>query len=161
MKVIHADMAPHAEQLDAASKALLPVMRHFLNAYLHPETLGWRTGFATATGTWGEARGLAIANAVQTFLSAVLLNRPVPLRYNDPLDVDARKHLTTDEVELLALIAAMRADKTDHARTIIARLTGGSVKAAIVRTGLSLATILDPTAARPARTKRPVLRAVT
>lgn len=161
MTAIHADMAPRTDQLDTVNKALLPVIRHFLNAYLHPDTLGWRTGFAAAIGTWGEARGLAIANAVQVFLSSVLLNRPVPLRYNDPLDVDARQRLTPDEIDLLAMITAMRTDRTQDARRIVQRVTGGEVKAAVVRTGLALSVILDPSEAKPKRVKRPALQVVT
>lgn len=153
-------MMPNTNQLDAVNKALLPVMRHFLNAFLDPQSLGWRPALAAAAGTWGEARGLAIANAVQTFLSAVLNSRPVPLDYNDPLDLDARFLLTSDEVDLLALIATMRVDKTPQARMIVARLTGGHVEAAVVCTGLSLAAMLDPSGGKPAKVKQPVLQVV-
>lgn len=158
MTAFPADTVPRVDQLDAVNKALLPVMRHFLNAFLDPETLGWRAALAVAAGTWGEARGLAIAHAVQTFLSAVLNSRPVPLRYSDPLNLEDRQRLTSDEVDLLALIANMRAEKTQQSRIIITRLTGGEVKAVVVRTGLSLARMLDPTGEKPAVSKRPVLR---
>ena len=131
----HADVMPRAEQLDTVNKARLPVLRHFLNAFLAPETLGWRVGLATATGTWGEARGLAIANAIQAFVAAVLKCRPVPVCYQDPLDLHARKLLSADEIDLLALISAMRRDRTDQARTLVERLTGGQVRAAVVRFG--------------------------
>jgi len=161
MNAAHAHTTPRADQLDAVNKALLPVMRHFLNAFLDPQTLGWRAALATASGTWGEARGLAIANAVQTFLSAVLNSRPVPLQYSNPLDLDKRTHLTTDEVDLLALISNMRANKTPQSRAIIARLTGGEIKSAVVRSGLTLAGLLDPSGDQPKATKRPRLHAVT
>ena len=161
MSAQSAHMAPRVDQLDAVNKALLPVIRHFLNAFLDPQTLGWRAALATAAGTWGEARGLAIANAVQAFLSAVLNSRPVPLVYCNPLDLDARTGLTLDEVDLLALIAMMRADKTPQSRESIARLTGGSILSSVVRPGLSLAILLDPSGYKPAAKKRPALRCVT
>jgi len=159
--MLHADLTPQATQLDAVNRALLPVIRHFLDALLAPQTMGWRTALATASGTWGEARGLAIANAVQMFLTAVLRNRPVPLRYSDPLDLKDRLRLTSDEVDLLALIASMRSDTTPQSRVIIARLTGGEIRSEVVRTGLSLAALLEPTdAQRRATPHRPTLRLV-
>jgi antitoxin component of RelBE/YafQ-DinJ toxin-antitoxin module len=158
---VHDDLMPRADQLDLVNKALLPVVRHFLTAFLDPQSMGWRAALAAAAGTWGEARGLAIANAVQIFLSAVLNSRSAPLDYSDPLDIDARLQLTSDEVDLLALIAMMRAEKTKQARMIATRLTGGHVEAAVVRAGLSLAVMLDPSAQKPAHSKKPTLMAVS
>lgn len=74
----------------------------------------------------------------------MLKYRPVPVSYIDPLDIDEREKLTTDEVDILALLTAMRSDKTEHARNIILRLTGGQIPNRIVETGLKLARQLDP-----------------
>ena len=156
------DALPFADQLDPVNAKLLPVLRHFLNAFLAPETYGWRHGYAAASGTWGQARGLAIADAMQAFLAAVLQNRPVPFIYADPLDLKERQTLLPDEVEFLALITCMRSDRTSQARIIIGRLTGGMVPAAVVRTGLSLASLLDPDQPVVRQTKRPAkLRVVS
>ena len=152
---------PLASQLDPVNKALLPVMRHFLNAFLTPESLGWRPALTAAVGTWGEGRGLAIAHSMQTFLSAVLKARPVPVAHNDPLDILSRGYLTSDEVDLLALIASMRTDRTGAARDIIARMTGGKVDAAIVRSGLELSCLLGSATDRPKQPFRPKLRAIS
>lgn len=160
MTVGHLDAALQSDQLDAVSKALLPVIRHFLNAFLCPDLQGWRYAFAAASGTWGEARGLSIAHGAQMFLETVLRSRPVPLAYSDPLDVDARQHLTPDEVDLLSLIAAMRADRTPQAREILVRLTGGHIPPRIVEQGLSLAAQLDPDTGEWKPFKRPQLTVV-
>jgi hypothetical protein len=161
MSTVKQDNLPSVDQLDVVNKGLLPVMRHFLNAFLRPDSLGWRTAMAAAVGTWGEARGLAIAYSMQAFLAAVLKGRPVPINYADPLDIVARTRLTADEIDLLALIASMRRDQTASARDIIARVTGGKVDAAIVRTGLQLAGMLDPAGDRRKKPIRPKLRAVS
>ncbi|WP_245540930.1 hypothetical protein [Octadecabacter antarcticus] len=153
-------MAPRNVQLDAVSKALLPVVRHFLNAFLRPDTQGWRYAFAAASGTWGEARGLSIAHDTQKFLETILRSRPVPLTYCDPLDIDVSEHLTADEVDVLSLIAAMRADRTPQAREILASLTGGHIPPRIVEQGLSLAARLDPDTNKRRPPKRPLLAVV-
>ena len=160
MTVIHGDMVPQSVQLDAVSKALLPVVRHFLDAFLKPDTRGWRYAFAAASGTWGEARGLSIAHDTQMFLETILRTRPVPLAYCDPLDVDVREHLTVDEVDVLSLIAAMRANKTPQAREILVRITGGQIPPRIVEQGLSLAARLDPDTNKSKLPKRPQLEVV-
>ncbi len=160
MTVLKADALPKADQLDAVSSALLPVVRHFLDAFLRPESFGWSKALPVAVGVWGEGRGLSIANGVQVFLAALLKNRPVPVIYIDPLDIGKRHKLTSDEVDILALVAAMRADKTAQARDIITRLTGGEIPERLVRTGLKLAMQLDPTGQPYARTRAPRLEVV-
>jgi hypothetical protein len=153
-------MPVHLNQLDVVSRALLPVVRHFLNAFMQPDSQGWRLAFASASATWGEARGLSIANGTQTFLSTVLRARPVPLAYCDPLDIDARQHLTLDEGDVLSLLAAMRADETPKAREILARLTGGHIPSRIVSQGLLLAAQLDSDGEVLRSSKRPQLTLV-
>ncbi|MDE0970327.1 MAG: hypothetical protein OSA51_13165 [Octadecabacter sp.] len=160
MTFIHTDIVPQIIQLDAVSKALLPVVRHFLDAFLRSDTQGWRYAFAAASGKWGEARGLSIAYDTQMFLETILRSRPVPLTYYDPLDIDLREHLTTDEVDVLSLLAAMRADKTSQAREILVRLTGGQIPPRIVEQGLSLAARLDPDTHKTRPPKRPQLKVV-
>ena len=155
------DGLPGVSQLDPVNKAMLPVMRHFLNAFLQPKTLGWRPALTVAIGTWGESRGLAIAYSMQAFISAVLRARPAPVTYKDPLDTLARGGLTSDEVDLMALIASMRADRTGAARDIIARLTDGKIDTAIVRSGLELSSLLGNEDTRPKQPFRPKLRAVS
>ncbi len=137
----------------------MPILRNFLNAYLAPETLGWRHAMAAAIGTWGERRGLVIANLCQEFLGALLNSRPVPMVFADPMDLEERQYLTSDERALLALLTAMARDETTRARDLIARLTGGRVAAAVVRTGLVLVARLDPMGA-PRTAARPRLQSV-
>ena len=146
---------------DPVNHAILPIFRYFLNAFLSPQTQGWRLGFATAVGTWGDARGLAIANAAQNFIAAVLRGRPVPIKYHDPLNLDQRTHTTTDEKELLAIIKHMRNDDTAQARDAISRLTHGQVKANIVREGLVLASHFQATGSLQKLRKPITLRAVS
>lgn len=146
--------------LNPVERTVLTVMRHYLNAFITPETQGWRHAMAAATGVWGEARGLAIANAIQEFLSTVLQHRPVPLRYSDPLDLIARGYVTQDEDAVLSLIANMRHDRVALARDMIGHLTDGRIHAQVVRTGLNLANRLDPCADKGPPQKRPHLRIV-
>lgn len=155
-------IAPDAPpSLSPVDRAVLPVMRHFLDAFSEPETFAWRTGYSIAIQRWGEARGLAIANAVQVFLVSVLSKRPVPLQYNDPLDVEARQTLTQDEADLLVLLEQLRQDSARPARETIAKLTGGHVRASIVQAGLKLSQLLGPDTHVRSSQPRPKLRCVT
>jgi hypothetical protein len=160
MTFINEDMVPKSVHLDAVSKALLPVLRHFLDAFLRPDTQGWRCAFAVASGKRGEACGLSIAHDTQMFLETILRSRSVSLTYCDPLDIDEREHLTTDEVDVISLLAAMRADRTPQARAILVRLTGGKILPRIVERGLSLAARLDPDTSKSEPSKRPKLEVV-
>ena len=155
------DDLSRVSQLDPVNQAILPVMRHFLNAFLQPETFGWRPALTVAIGIWGESRGLAIANRMQIFVKAVLRARPLPVTYKDPLDILARGELTSDEVDLLTLIANMRADRTGDARDIISRLTGGKIDTAIVRSGLEFCCLLGKEDIKPKQPFRPKLRTVS
>jgi hypothetical protein len=117
---------------DPVSDALLPVFRHFLSAFLSPETQGWRLGFATAVGTWGDARGLAIANAAQNFVAVVLQNRPVSIGFCDPLDLNKRAQTTADENELSDIIThwqqshSTRSDSSGSESGAQGRYAGGT-----------------------------------
>jgi len=146
---------------DPVSDALLPVFRHFLSAFLSPETQGWRLGFATAVGTWGDGRGLAIANGAQNFVAVVLQSRPVSIGFCDPLDLNKRIQTTADENELLDIITHMRNDETARARDAILRLTHGQIRANIVREGLVLAGHFQATGPRSKSQTSITLRAVS
>jgi hypothetical protein len=146
--------------LDPVNAALLPVIRHHLAALQGTDPLAWRIATRLASKRWGEARGLALAHRTQEFLSAVLACRPVPLAATDPLDLERRKTLTSDEATLLETVLAMRTDNTPRARTLITQLTAGRVTAAAVKTGLSLADVLDAQPSQIRRPTAPPLRAV-
>lgn len=152
----HCDTA----SLCPVSKALLPVIRHFLNALLKPKTMGWRFAQTSAVGTWGEGRGLAIAYCTQQFLSAVLMCRPVPLSFNDPLNLGLREEMKGDEVAMLSLLSAMRADETAQARACVLYLTQGQMRAPVVQSALILAKRLEFDTSGAGPRKKPVLRVV-
>ena len=59
-------------QLDLTSKSILPIIRYFYLSLNEPFSHGWRHGFDCAVGTWGQNRGLAIANATQKFVYDLL-----------------------------------------------------------------------------------------
>lgn len=146
--------------LDPIERAILPVLRHFLHAFQEPGSLSWRIGFATAVGTWGEARGLAIANAAQNFVAASLQARGVPIRYADPLDLNQRKELTLDEHAMLGVMTQMRNDNSAAARLQIEALIGSQIRANVIRTGLVLASHFQSQTQPRAQVKAPALKAV-
>ena len=147
--------------LDHVNAALLPLIRHHLSALQGSNPLAWRHAFQIATERWGEARGLALANRTQLFLSALLACRPVPLDATDPFDLEKRAALTDDEAILMAIMTAMRIDDTNHARSLMTQITGGRITAAAVQTGLSLALLLETPTAIIRRPAAPKLRAVS
>ena len=142
MEVVETE-ARRVDALNAVNRALLPVVRHFLDALQNPQRTGWRIALESAVEIWGEARGLAIAHRTQQFLSCLMQCRPVPLTYSDPFDMDQRPYLSDDEADILAVLYAMRHDNTPKAREILKSLTGGPLRSAVVQTGLSLAVLLD------------------
>ena len=142
------------------SKAVLPIVRHFLDALLHPNSFGWRIAQTIAVGTWGEARGLAIAYDTQKFLTALLLYRKVPLSFNDPLNLELRDQLQNDEVAILNLLIAMQADKTAQARVCVLYLTQGQMRADVVKSALILAKRLEFNTSNLNTRKRPALRII-
>lgn len=142
------------------SKAVLPIIRHFLNALSEPKSFCWRIAQTIAVGTWGEARGLAIAYDTQKFLTALLLYRKVPLNFNDPLNLELRDQLQNDEVAILKLLIAMQADQTAQARVCVLYLTQGQMRAAVVQSALTLAKRLEFNTSNLNTPKRPTLRIV-
>ena len=142
------------------SKAVLPIVRHFLNALSQPNSFGWRIAQTIAVGTWGEARGLAIAYDTQKFLTALLLYRKVPLSFNDPLNLELRDQLQNDEVAILNLLIAMQADKTAQARVCVLYLTQGQMRADVVKSALILAKRLEFNTSNLNTRKRPTLRII-
>lgn len=80
-----------------------------------------------------------------------------PLHFNDPLDIDKRCALTSDERVVLTLLIYMRRDDAKSARDMISRLHQGQIDPIFVRHGLTLSAILDGT---PSRVRRPKLTVV-
>jgi hypothetical protein len=144
-------------ELDQMSKGLLPVLRYFHLSLHKPSSHGWRHGFETAVGTWGQDRGLAIAQATQKFVYDLMRCCQSPLHFNNPLDIDKRCELTSDERLVLTLLIYMRSDEVKHARDVIAKLHQGRIDPSFVRHGLALSAILDGT---PSRVTRPKLTVV-
>lgn len=144
-------------ELDQMSKGLLPVLRYFHLSLYEPSSHGWRHGFETAVGTWGQDRGLAIAQATQKFVYDLMRCCQSPLHFNDPLDIDKRGALTSDEQVVLTLLIYMRRDDVENARDVIARLHQGRIDPGFVRHGLALSAMLDGT---PSRVSRPELSVV-
>lgn len=147
--------------MDHETVALLPVLRHHLAALQGANPLSWRLAFSLAEQRWGEGLGLALAHRSQVFLSALLASRSVPLRCVDPLDIDHRHTLTSDEAVLMKALSAMRADDAPLAREMISSLTGGRVTAATVKAGLSLVHLLGSPLTSIRRPDAPKLRAVS
>lgn len=144
-------------ELDQMSKGLLPVLRYFHLSLHEPLSHGWRHGFEAAVGTWGQDRGLAIAQAAQKFVYDLMRCCQTPLHFNDPLDIDKRCALTSDERVVLTLLIYMRRDDVKNARDMISRLHQGQIDPVFVRHGLALSAILDGT---PSRVRRPKLTVV-
>ena len=145
------------EQLDPMSQALLPVIRYFYLALRVPASHGWRHGFDCAIGTWGQERGLVIANATQKFIYDLLRCGQSAVHFFDPLDIDMRNIVAPDEKTVLRLLICMRKDETGKAREIISMLHQGHIDPVFVRHGLELAATLDGV---PVRVKSPKLKVV-
>lgn len=108
----------------------------------------------------GRGEGLAIAYYTQQFLSAVLMCRPVPLSFNDPLNLGLREEMKGDEAAMLSLLSAMRADETAQARACVLYLTQGQMRAPVVQSALILAKRLEFDTSGAGPRKKPVLRVV-
>jgi hypothetical protein len=157
---MNAISGPDVETLEAVNKAVLPIIRHHLDALQGDNPLAWRISFQLATERWGEARGLALAHRAQVFLSNILACRPVPMETSDPLDVDQREKMTQDERKLMDLMTAMRSDQIASARELLAHLTGGRVTAQAVNSALSFAMLLETPQSTIRRPAPPKLREV-
>ena len=131
-------------QLDPVMRELLPVLRYFYLAFTQPTSNFWRHGYQAAIGTWGEARGLAIAHAGQKFVHDLTGCGLVMPAFIDPLNIEKRDILTSDEARILLLLCYMGADDVARARDIIASLNQGRVDPTLVRHGLALSAHLDP-----------------
>lgn len=132
----------NTHELDLISKTHLPVLRHFLNAFSDPETQAWRQGYKQAQVIWGEARGLAIADATQAFIAALLKSKPTAVSFHDPLDISQRCKLTADEAAILSLLSLMRSDNAQSARITLLSLTAGRADPAVIQSGLRLVLVL-------------------
>jgi hypothetical protein len=134
---------PTLDDLDPVSKALLPVLRHFLSCLQGDVPGAWQQGFLDAVETWGEARGLAIAHRGQAFLAALLRSRKGRLAYCEPCCTGPHHAVSDDELSLLALLRHLREDQPGLARNKMAALTRGRIDAEVVRSGLAFAALLD------------------
>lgn len=157
---IHTRNLSGLDSLDPVSKRLLPILRHFLATLQGDSRDGWVVAYGSAVDIWGEGRGLAIAHRCTSFLSALLLSRPVPLDAIDPMCVARWQTVTEDEHAVLALLAAARDDNTAQARTLISDLTGGRVDARVVRSLVAFVALLGGPGDKHLRATKPRLRAV-
>lgn len=150
----------NTHDLDLISKTHLPVLRHFLNTFADPETQAWRQGYKQAQVIWGEARGLAIADATQEFVAALLKSKRAAMSFHDPLDLLQSSKLTADEAAILSLLNFMRDDNAQSARITLLSLTAGRADPAVVQTGLRLALILGLKANWPKTQQQPKLKSI-
>jgi len=128
--------------LDEMERGLLAVLRHFLNSFSEPESQSWQMGFAIAAERWGETSGPRRAMALLTVVQAMRRARPVAFRHANPLCPSCRGFVTPEEASLMRMLQAMRRDWTAEARELVAEVTCGRLDSTLIRTGLSLATIL-------------------
>ncbi|MDG2283934.1 MAG: hypothetical protein P8N43_00135 [Alphaproteobacteria bacterium] len=145
-------------QLDPMSKALLPVLRYFYLTLKVPASHGWRHGFDCAIGTWGQERGLVIANATQKFMYDLIRCAQSTLYFCDPLDISIRNTVARDEKVVLSLLTCMRQDQTGKARDIIAILLQGRIDPVFVRNALELAAKLDGATTRGRNRKLKIVK---
>lgn len=136
-----------ALDLDETEQGLLVVMRHFLTSFAQPASQAWTLAFGLAAERWGLSEGPARAQALLAVLMALRAGQGAaqpdagrgPLAFTDPLSLTARAFMTPDEAAVMALIHAMRRDRTAQAREALGRLTGGRMDVGVIRAGLALA----------------------
>jgi len=145
---------------DTFESGLLPVLRHFLTSFAHPERHGWQLAYTTASERWGDSIGLPAAHSLLGIVRAVLVARPEGLWFQDPLCLNTRESVTMDERAFLDMLRHMRRDATPQARTAVEALTEGRMDPGVIRAGLSFARRFPAARARPAPTDRPHLRVV-
>ncbi|KUP93340.1 hypothetical protein [Tritonibacter horizontis] len=124
---------------DAFEAQLLAPLRHFLTTSAAPDCQAWHRAFVIAAENWGEAHGLAVAYALWPVVRELRAVRGGDLSYNDPLDLDTRGVLTSDEASLLEMLHHMRRDETWQARDRVEALTLGRMEPELIRAGLSFA----------------------
>lgn len=140
--------------LDAFEVGVLAVARQFLHSLSDPKSQSWQHGFSIAIERWGEEIGLSVAHRVFKLLRAVSQCRPEGLSFCDPLSLDQRDTLTSDELSLLQMVHHMRRDNTSEAREALDRLTHGRRDPYVIQSGLALANRVPAGMGRPARPAR-------
>ncbi len=144
---------------DAFEETLLPILRHLLTEAVAPGHAGWHRAFVIAGENWGEQQGLVVAYALWPVVRELISLRGVSFAFNDPLDIDLRGFVTTDESQLLAMLHHMRRDETAAARDAVEEVTQGRMEPELIRAGLSFADRC-PSGARQRLRGQPALRVV-
>ncbi|WP_054304370.1 hypothetical protein [Gemmobacter sp. LW-1] len=126
-------------RLDDFETGLLAVLRHFLTAYAHPDSQSWQAAFQIAAERWGQARGPQVAMGLLSVLQTLRGARRGPFDFANPLCRTCRTWATGSEVAFLAMIQAMRRDRTDLARPAVLRLTEGTMDPGLIRAALAFA----------------------
>jgi len=124
---------------DDFEKGLLPVLRYFLMSFETPDSQAWQQAYAVASERWGEAIGLAAAQALMKLLRAVLESRDGQYSFIDSFDLEFRGTVTPDEAALLRMLHHMRRDQTPQAREAVADVTCGQMDPHVIRAGLAFA----------------------
>jgi len=142
-------------QLDDTAKGLLSLTRHFMTSFAEPASQAWQMAFATAQERWGEIEGPQMAMTCLAMLQSVRRIRAATFHYSNPLCLSCRDYLTPDEADMMALLQAMRRDRTAASRDYLARLTGGRMDPAVITHALALAKRMGPAPAlRPSLVAR-------
>ena len=124
---------------DALEVGILPVLRQFMMSYEDPEAQSWQNAYGIAAEKWGETFGLALAQALLKGIKYVRVQRQNGFCFHDPLCIEARRMVTSDEASLIAMLHHMRRDQTSEARIAVEELTLGLLDPDIIRSGLSFA----------------------
>jgi len=147
--------------LDEFEEGLLPVLRHFMQSLVRPESQSWQFAFRVAAERWGESLGLPVAQSLFKLVQFTTKARRVGFDSIDPLSLEDREYVTRDEQAFLQMLHHMRRDETSRAREAVANVTGCSMDPDVIRAGLSFA---DRFPAGTTRSKRasslPSLRVV-
>lgn len=156
---------------DADEQGLLAVFRHVMMTEQGRDADGWKLAQTMAIARWGEAQGLSLAYRVMRYVEAVLSQLPRAFDVTDPLAIEDKHMVTSDELGVLRIIHHMRRDETAPARAYIEMIAMGRMDVDLIRAGLALAQSCPPlsgakgwgsgVAAKPNTAgKRPYLRVV-
>lgn len=140
---------------------VLAVLRHIMLGLFEGDPRGWARGHDIAIERWGETVGLPTAhllNRVAIALADCVEDGPEMM---DPLCLDARQRMTSDEMQIMSMLHHMRRDKVSGARNAVAFVTRGRMDPELIRAGLSFAHRF-PAGVKPANrvVNKPTLRVV-
>ncbi|WP_299423328.1 hypothetical protein [uncultured Shimia sp.] len=140
---------------------LLPVLRHLCVSAQSADPKSWSRAFDIAVERYGEAIGLPAAHGLHKIVLSVFACRAGGLEVKDPLDTEARKDITDDEVQMLSMVHHMRRDNSAAARSAVAFVTRGRMDPVLIRAGLTFANRFPAGVGRHARkVARPKLSVV-